>query len=85
MAMALPTVAFDTPVQREYLGDLGVYAPPGDLEGFTAAIRALLADPARRGKLGPGLRQRAIEHYSWEYAGRQIVSIYDKLCRRREN
>ncbi len=30
MAMGLPTVAFDTPVSREYLGDLGIYATPGD-------------------------------------------------------
>ena len=30
MAMALPTVSFDMPVNREYLGDLGVYARPGD-------------------------------------------------------
>ncbi|MGD8465418.1 MAG: glycosyltransferase family 4 protein, partial [Anaerolineae bacterium] len=30
MACALPTVAFDTPVSREILGDLGVYAPRGD-------------------------------------------------------
>ena len=79
MAMGLPTVAFDTPVQREYLADLGVYAPPGDLEAFTAAIRALLADPERQAELGAASRQRAIEHYSWERAGRQIVTIYDQL------
>ena len=30
MAMALPTVAFDTPVSREYLQDEGIYAVPGD-------------------------------------------------------
>ncbi|MBN1318072.1 MAG: glycosyltransferase family 4 protein, partial [Anaerolineales bacterium] len=34
MAMELPTVAFDTAVHREYLGDLGVYAPPGDTESL---------------------------------------------------
>jgi len=81
MAMALPTVAFDTPVQREYLGDAGVYAPPGDLDAFTAAIRALLADSGRRVELGAALRRRVVEHYSWERAGRQIVSIYDQLVK----
>lgn len=85
MALGLPTVAFDTPVQREYLVDLGVYAPPGDLDAFTAAIRALLEDPARRAKLGAALRQRAIEHYSWERAGRQIISIYDQISKRAVN
>jgi hypothetical protein len=30
MALALPTVAFDTPVSREYLDHWGVYAEPGN-------------------------------------------------------
>ena len=29
MAVGLPTVTFDTPVSRELLGDLGLYAPWG--------------------------------------------------------
>jgi glycosyltransferase involved in cell wall biosynthesis len=79
MAMGLPTVAFDTPVQREYLGDHGVYAPAGDVEALAGAIRTLLDDAPRRVALGAALRQRAIEHYSWERAGRQIIGIYQKL------
>ncbi len=85
MAMGLPTVAFDTPVQREYLGEWGVYAPPSDLDAFTAGIRALLDDPGRRVELGAALRRRAIERYSWERAGRQIVAVYDQLSRGRKN
>jgi glycosyltransferase involved in cell wall biosynthesis len=83
MAMGLPTVAFDTPVQREYLGDLGVYAPPGDLDALTAGIRTLLDDVARRVELGAALRRRAKDHYSWERAGRRIISIYDQFEPRR--
>lgn len=83
MAMGLPTVAFDTPVQREYLGDLGVYAPPGDLDALTAGIRTLLDDVARRVELGAALRRRAKDQYSWERAGRRIISIYDQLESRR--
>ena len=30
MAMAFPTVSFDTPVSREYLGEHGIYAATGD-------------------------------------------------------
>lgn len=82
MAMGLPVVAFDTPVQREYLRDLGVYAPPGDMEALTLAIRDLLVEPARRAELGNALRQRAIQHYSWDNAARQIVSLYKKYSRR---
>ena len=49
MAMGLPIVAFDVPVSREYLGDLGVYARPGDassLEQLIATVAA--ATTARR-------------------------------------
>lgn len=85
MAMGLPTVAFDTPVQREYLGELGVYAPAGDIDRFGDAIAGLLADPERRAELGTALRQRAIERYSWEHSGRRIVSVYDQLYSREGN
>jgi glycosyltransferase involved in cell wall biosynthesis len=37
MAMGLPTVAFDMPVSREYLGDLGIYATPPDPRSLARA------------------------------------------------
>lgn len=79
MAMGLPTVAYDTPVQREFLEELGVYAPAGDAAALGDAIGALLAEPDRRTELGRKLRQRAIDDYSWHDAGRRMVSIYDQL------
>lgn len=79
MALALPTVAFDTPVSREYLGHWGVYAERGNPIALAEALNSILADEERAAALGAGLRQRAIERYSWEQAGRQIVGIYDSL------
>jgi len=84
MAMQLPTVAFDTPVSREYLGSLGVYArPAGDPAALADGIQALVRQPDLRRKLGQGLRQRAARHFSWERTGRQLVRIYQDLVRRR--
>ena len=80
MALALPTVAFDTPVSREYLDDWGVYAEPGNPAALAEALSSLLEDEERAATLGAGLRQRVIERYSWEQAGRQIMGIYDSLC-----
>lgn len=77
MAMALPTVAFDTPVSREYLGDGGVYAEPGNPVAFAEAIRSVLSDKERALELGRQLRERAVKHYSWEKAGKEIVEIYN--------
>ncbi len=80
MAMELPTVAFDTPVSREYLGSLGVYAtPPGDPRALAEGIRTLAENPDLRRALGEGLRRRAARHFSWDRAGRQLVRIYQRL------
>ncbi len=81
MAMEQPIVVYDTPVHREYLADLGVYAPMGDVEAFANALQALIHDPARRAALGSALRQRAIDEYSWTEAAKQIVALYEKLLK----
>ncbi|MCL4870867.1 MAG: glycosyltransferase family 4 protein [Anaerolineae bacterium] len=79
MAMAQPIVAYDTPVHREYLEDLGAYAPEGDVPALAEAIWRLVQDPAHRTLLGQQLRQRAAAHYSWHTASEQIVALYRRL------
>jgi glycosyltransferase involved in cell wall biosynthesis len=81
MALAQPIVAYDSAVHREYLADLGVYVPLGDVAGFATAVIELAHQPDRRQELGQKLRQRALNEYSWQRAGRQIVAIYDALTR----
>jgi len=77
MAMELPTVAFDTPVSREYLGTLGVYASPnGDPAALADAIGGLLRSPDRCREIGRGLRKRAGRHFSWDRAGRHLLKTY---------
>jgi glycosyltransferase involved in cell wall biosynthesis len=76
MAMARPVVAYDTPVNREFLGDLGVYAPLGDVAAFAEAIAALAEQPARRAKVGCALRRRVEETFSWPAAGLRIEQLY---------
>jgi glycosyltransferase involved in cell wall biosynthesis len=77
MAMGLPTVAFDTPVSREYMGAKGTYAgQAGDPVALADAIASLLDDPQRRADLGQELRARAARHFSWDRAGLQLVNIY---------
>jgi glycosyltransferase involved in cell wall biosynthesis len=82
MAMGLPVVAFDTPVSREYLDDLGLCAPPGSIEGLAENILALLRDPAEGRRRGGQLRQRAVKRYDWKQSGQQIVEIYQRVCPR---
>ncbi len=84
MAMGLPTVAFDTPVTREYLGTKGVYAgQTGDPTALADAITGLLNDPQRRIELGQKLRARAARHFSWDRAGRHLLNIYRTVLTRK--
>jgi len=77
MAMTLPTVAFDTPVSREYLGRLGAYAGrTGDPAALANAIASLLHDPQQHAELGRKLRARVARHFSWDRAGRHLLAIY---------
>jgi len=80
MAMALPTVAFDTPVAREYLGEYGLLAKRGDVESLAEQLKIGLRAP----NMGLSLRQRAIQYFEWKKAGEQIVEIYWGLLQREE-
>jgi glycosyltransferase involved in cell wall biosynthesis len=79
MAAALPVAAFATPVQREYLGDLGEYAQPGDADDLARAIAVLLADPVSAGERGMALRRVAEDCFTWEAAAGRIESVYEGL------
>jgi len=80
MAMSLPTVAFNLPVSREFLGDGGIYAAETNSQALASALnRALELSAAERVRLGRRLRQRAIRLFSWERAGEQIEEIYRAL------
>jgi glycosyltransferase involved in cell wall biosynthesis len=80
MAMALPTVAFNTPVSREFLGDGGIYASEVSSRALAAALnRALDLSPEEQARVGRYLRQRAIRSYSWQPTGEQIEAIYYAL------
>ncbi len=79
MAMGLPVAAYDTGVHREYLGDLGCYAPAGDVAGLSQAVARLLADPMAGRRVGAGLRERARQRYSWHSAASRIVTLYHLL------
>jgi glycosyltransferase involved in cell wall biosynthesis len=79
LACGLPVVAFDNAVNREILGDLGVYAPPGDGAGFAQALGELCGDETRRLDLGRRGRERAETELSWDRAAERLSEIYREL------
>lgn len=80
MSMGLPTVAFDTPVHREYLGELGIYAERGRPDALAEALGWILDHEAQGHRLGAQLRERVQALYSWDQAGQRIEEIYDHVC-----
>ncbi len=75
MATALPTVTFDTPVGREFLGDQGYYPVSTDAAALAATLDAAMCDP-QRVQRGLALRRKAIMERSWQRAAKDIVSVY---------
>jgi glycosyltransferase involved in cell wall biosynthesis len=83
MAMGLPTVAFDTPVSREYLGGQGIYARRADPAALADGIlRALNESPAAHERRSARLRRMAVDGYSWCRAAAALIDTYDSVCRR---
>lgn len=76
MAAGLPTVAFDTPINRDVLGTAGVFAATGDVDALAQKLLDVLGDDAEAMDRGRALRQRAEDHFSWDAAARQILDVY---------
>ncbi len=76
MAVGLPTVAFDSPISRDVLGEAGVFAPVGDADRLAQKLLDILDDDVDAAARGRALRQRVEEHFSWDAAARQILDVY---------
>ncbi len=81
MACGLPTVVFDNPVNREILGDAGIYARPGDAEDLAARIGELLQDRQKMALLSGRAREKAIGEHSWLMRGVRLTDIYREIIK----
>jgi glycosyltransferase involved in cell wall biosynthesis len=76
MACGLPVVAFDTPVNREVLGETGIYAHYGDAHSLSEKIAILLSDSKSRVHLSKQVRIKALRDHSWLTRGKILSEIY---------
>jgi glycosyltransferase involved in cell wall biosynthesis len=77
LAVGLPVIASDTPVNREILEGAGVLTAPGDSEALAAAIGDVLENEQLRNYLRGEALQRAMK-LSWESLGERLVDIYSE-------
>lgn len=79
MACGLPTVVFESEVNREILGDDGIYAEYGSEFSLADLIVTTLNDSVLMSGLAQSVRKRAVEEHSWDTRAALLVKIYQKL------
>jgi glycosyltransferase involved in cell wall biosynthesis len=79
MACGLPCLVFETPVNREILGDIGTYARFADPVDFADKLEALLADAPQTVDLGRRSREKAVREHSWDSRGEMLIQLYQRV------
>ena len=82
IACGLPVVVFDTPVNREILGEAALYAKYADPADLAYAIGRLAGDRELRQELGTLGRERAEKEHSWQARGRELAGLYREILRK---
>lgn len=78
MGCETPVVASDAGGLPEVVehGVTGLIVPRGDASALAGAIGELLADPARRARMGQAGRERALRLFDWDRSAEQFEQIY---------
>jgi glycosyltransferase involved in cell wall biosynthesis len=79
MAMGLPVVAFDTPINKELLGNDYRLIAPYDSSQFARYAIALIRNTHLSSAIGNALRDRVVLRYSEEIRKTQLAAIYASL------
>jgi glycosyltransferase involved in cell wall biosynthesis len=72
----------DIPENREAIGDCGATFPVRDAAALVAALRGLLADPARLEDLGRRGRERVRVHFDWDRITAATEAVYRRALGR---
>ena len=79
MACGVPAVVFDTPVNREILGETGIYADYGNAADLAEKIVTLLKDTEKLKDLSALTREKAVNEHSWQARGEKLLGLYQSL------
>jgi glycosyltransferase involved in cell wall biosynthesis len=87
MACGTPVIATTAGAFPETIvhNETGVLVPPADAGALADAMTALLADPARRARMGAAGVRRIEEHFSWRVCARRTAELYDDVLRQRRS
>jgi glycosyltransferase involved in cell wall biosynthesis len=79
IACGLPTVLFDNQVNREILGDDGIYVEHGNTSLLADTIISTIHDSDLMLRLSARLRERAVSMHSWDARSQRLVAVYRTL------
>jgi glycosyltransferase involved in cell wall biosynthesis len=79
MALGKPIVQFELTEGRFSAREASLYARPNDARDFAEKIVALLADPARRERMGQIGRDRVETRLAWKYEEPKLLAAYEAL------
>jgi alpha-1,3-rhamnosyl/mannosyltransferase len=77
MAYGVPLVAAAATALPEVVGEAGRLVDPGDVDGWAAAITALLEDPVERDRLARAGARRA-QGYTWPANAAALAGLYHR-------
>jgi glycosyltransferase involved in cell wall biosynthesis len=85
MGCETPVVASDAGGLPEVVehGVTGLVVPRGDTDALASAMESLLADPARRRRMGVAGRERALRLFDWDRTAEQFEHIYRDIGARK--
>ncbi|MDD2851971.1 MAG: glycosyltransferase family 4 protein [Desulfuromonadaceae bacterium] len=79
MACGLPTVVFDNQINREILGDDGIYVEYGNADLLAKTISSTIHDDVLLESLSIRVRERADMLHSWSSRSLSLDAVYKKL------
>jgi glycosyltransferase involved in cell wall biosynthesis len=82
-ASGLPTVAGASDGVAGIVADgsTGLLTPPGDVDAFAAAVRALLTDGERRAAMGTAARRKVLRQHDLPAAAARLTAMLGDLAR----
>ena len=82
MACGTPVIASEAGALPEVVAhlDTGVIVPAGNARALAGAIASLLADPARRRRMGEAGRERVLQRFTWQQHARGVDALYRRVA-----
>jgi glycosyltransferase involved in cell wall biosynthesis len=81
MAAGVPVVVTDVPGHRDVVvhGETGLLVPAEDSRALAEAVAGLVADPARRRKMGEAGRERVLERFTVRRMVDETIGVYRRV------